>query len=1369
MVFMKGSCALLKQRRYTRVTICDLRLLIVMVCTSLILLNCYSRPPVCHIMTLLMISIDASRPSTNFGIHRVGVQITRNPNLGWRTTLTFYQLSPPGNTYQTTLISSNGKLDLGHRPPPTPRPDSNITNLTILQWNAFHMNRMKLAELDNLANEHHCDILAVSEVHPKDKPRQLPRLPGFEEPYMKSPTGSKGLAIYVRTGIYYDIPDDFVTQMNQQSPKVIFQAINITLPDRPKPLLVMNIYVHPDTSMDDRRTFWTMLERRINITDDFIIVGDLNEGCSILSPLHSRSTYSFSDLHHNLDAFIVNDGSPTYLKLYDDRPPRLSALDVTMVSSDMGELVTSWTVLECLDSDHFPVVTSFDISINTPEPSKTISKVDWKGARSHIRSLLEDTDDSEKPSRLLQIISESIDQFTHTESAPSNKICPWWDDELDSIRRLKNKLRNTKKYEEYRKVKREQRRLFRLKKKQYRKDLLKTISEDSNPFKILRILSPKTKMSNRRHHLRLDPATRIRKVNQLADEYESLLNLNPDRHIPDYILEVRDGSEVTFKYHELFAALKHANKMSSPGDDHTTYRHLQRLIEDRDIASTLLWTFGQWTKHGLPDEATLAKIIPIPKGPSSDDGYRPISLLNCIPKVFERILTSKISAYVDHQIPMNQCGCRRKLSTTHCLLRLLNASVKADHSRKHFGAVFLDFSKAYDRVDHHRLLLKLKRKHQVPEALVRAVGLWLDQRQFYVQLDTQRSSTRPMTNGLPQGSSLSVLLWHIYVSDMPVDPNTSALFMDDTVIWAEADTPYELRMKLQAKINRISFWCKVMKVKINTLKTKVMLNEDPLNFRITIGTDSITPSTEVKYLGVTLRATTITSGPFEINLRPVADDLRRRCRVLKPLRRHVSSKEYRMFAQGLILSKLRYYLPVLAGESEETLRPLRAAYNECLLLICGGVKTTPIPLRHSQTGLPTLDTLIYQASMNEVKRIIEYPDTLMAQDRLTYDGEPGSPYVGMVRASTQLPPQLSETSFERLHDVGPSRLEVINKVEFNILSTRKLAKIHHEMNSLIPNSDLYLFTDGSYQPATRTDPPSSGAGAIIMNSDLTQVLQQSARRVIPPCHSYHSEVHAMILGLDLILSYIRFHGSPRQLTILTDSRSLLTHLESISTQLRPLVYDSIEAIIDKLVTLSTHTKIKMIWIPGHIGIEGNEYADNMANSGRSSGLVMGDKYPISILRHHIRGVVDDELHHYLDENVKNSSLWDDSPDREHFKTPMNSPKMNVRRLRQTDVSLFRLFSGHTNTRDHWIRIGIEVDDDKCRYCKTSKETAEHLVMECQVIWKGNESIVDDLVNTYRSEMDESATLRKVLEHREGPIFDKLKRTIDELVIRGVVL
>ena len=109
-----------------------------------------------------------------------------------------------------------------------------------------------------------------------------------------------------------------------------------------------------------------------------------------------------------------------------------------------------------------------------------------------------------------------------------------------------------------------------------------------------------------------------------------------------------------------------------------------------------------------------------------------------------------------------------------------------------------------------------------------------------------------MTNGLPQGSSLSVLLWLVYVSDMPVHLNTSGLFMDDTALWASSDTSEGLRRSLQESLDRIVSWCQTNRIVLNEDKTKILMNEFAFDFKLRVGNHSSEPDEQAKYFVITL-------------------------------------------------------------------------------------------------------------------------------------------------------------------------------------------------------------------------------------------------------------------------------------------------------------------------------------------------------------------------------------------------------------------------------------------------------------------------------------------------------------------------------------
>ena len=929
-------------------------------------------------------------------------------------------------------------------------------------------------------------------------------------------------------------------------------------------------------------------------------------------------------------------------------------------------------------------------------------------------------------------------------------------------------MRNSGRHEEYKSLKREQRRLFRRKKKRYYKHLIQAISEAPNPWKILRVLLPGTR-KKKSTSSKLDPVAKVAKVNELADLYEDLLNDPYTRPITQQLLMVSDGSSIDITKRELKAAIAQSNRNSAGGADQIRYDHIRKITKDDQIMNHILDAMNDWIKVGFPTRAKLAKIYPLQKGLTPESGYRPISLLNCLTKLLERVLTSRLHEHVDDHIPGNQCGCRRRHSTWHCLCRLLNASCTVDDQGQVFGAVFLDFSKAYDRVDHGRLL-EMLHSYGVPDALVRAVGLWLSHRTFFVEIDDMRSTTRPMTNGLPQGSSLSVLLWLVYVSDIPTDLESSALFMDDTVIWASAPNMTQLQNKLQATLDDISEWCDTQRIRINGEKCNVLMNTYRERFRLRLVGTTLKPSLSVKYLGVILRVTQYSEGPFEVDLRDVANDLKRRCRVLKPLYRHLPSKEFRLFAEGLILSKLRYYLPVISGESDKTLHPLRIAYRQCLRLMCGGLRTTPLTLLYSQSGLPPLDYLIEEASLRQLMYVTDNPEALVTKEVERYDSQNGSPYEGIVHAATQVPPSIMDSKFEDMMNIPRRHLDTMDDTIFSILPTKEVAAMYLENDKLIPAADWYLFTDGSYMRGSESEPAEAGAGAVLQDSTMTTVKTQGFQ-VEPACYSYHSEMVALIVGLDMILQMDEITQLPgSQVCVLTDSQSLLTHLEAIPRRVRPYVYVSSMTLVDQIQQLVDHqVKLKYVWIPGHSGIPGNEEADSIAKASTTSDDIWVTDHPINLFRSWIKKHRHSRLVTYLKDNVTPSEINPRAPDRKPFRSPVNSPPVVSGRDRRVDVSLFRLFSGHTNTRDHWRRIGIRDEDPICRYCEQARETAEHLVMECDALWSPDPTRLEILIQAQIDYKGHLMAFPDMLTLRGGSVYNALVKVVEHLVDRGVVL
>ena len=113
----------------------------------------------------------------------------------------------------------------------------------------------------------------------------------------------------------------------------------------------------------------------------------------------------------------------------------------------------------------------------------------------------------------------------------------------------------------------------------------------------------------------------------------------------------------------------------------------------------------------VPNELKVAKVVPIYK--SGDrrliNNYRPVSVLPCFSKILEKLMYNRISNFIDKHSLLNeyQFGFRQKRSTNRALIVLLDQITAALDKGDIVLAVFLDFSKAFDTVDHQILLNKM--------------------------------------------------------------------------------------------------------------------------------------------------------------------------------------------------------------------------------------------------------------------------------------------------------------------------------------------------------------------------------------------------------------------------------------------------------------------------------------------------------------------------------------------------------------------------------------------------------------------------------------------------------------------------------------
>ena len=223
-----------------------------------------------------------------------------------------------------------------------------------------------------------------------------------------------------------------------------------------------------------------------------------------------------------------------------------------------------------------------------------------------------------------------------------------------------------------------------------------------------------------------------------------------------------------------------------------------------------------------------AKVVPVFKSGSrvSILNYRPISILLNLNKIFEKIIYKRLNNYVEHYniLTDRQFGFRSGYSTETALLQLINDIVPAFAEEKIALGIFLDFSKAFDTIDHNLLLLKLE-KYGVRGPPLKLIKSYLSDRKQRVDVTGILSQARDVTIGVPQGSCLGPLLFSLYSSDLVTYLNhqQNVLYADDTTIVTVSDELDYLSDVSNGLLRRVLDWSNYNKLSLNASKTKCIL------------------------------------------------------------------------------------------------------------------------------------------------------------------------------------------------------------------------------------------------------------------------------------------------------------------------------------------------------------------------------------------------------------------------------------------------------------------------------------------------------------------------------------------------------------------
>ena len=266
------------------------------------------------------------------------------------------------------------------------------------------------------------------------------------------------------------------------------------------------------------------------------------------------------------------------------------------------------------------------------------------------------------------------------------------------------------------------------------------------------------------------------------------------------------------------------NSDKSAGVDQVNTHALKMCAEP--LAGPLSFVFKQsLILSEVPTDWKIANVSPIHKKGSRTivSNYRPVSLTSVPCKVLESLIKDYIVKHLEKNklITDKQHGFMAHKSCVTNLLETMDFLTNCMSQRQPADVIYLDFEKAFDKVSHELLLVKLA-AYGLPDLLIKWIRCFLSDRKQRVVIGEVVSDWVPVTSGLPQGSVLGPLLFIIFINDMPdFCSSLCRLYADDSKL-ARSVERREDSIEMQLDLERLLVWSDTWQTNFNLEKCVVM-------------------------------------------------------------------------------------------------------------------------------------------------------------------------------------------------------------------------------------------------------------------------------------------------------------------------------------------------------------------------------------------------------------------------------------------------------------------------------------------------------------------------------------------------------------------
>ncbi|GAA6025607.1 hypothetical protein JCM10207_001484 [Rhodosporidiobolus poonsookiae] len=642
---------------------------------------------------------------------------------------------------------------------------------------------------------------------------------------------------------------------------------------------------------------------------------------------------------------------------------------------------------------------------------------------------------------------------------------------------------------------------------------------------------------------------------------------------------------------EVRSALFDARPFAAAGPDDVPNNVLQTLWESLRHRLVPLLAASLRLGH-LPRswrDAT-GVVLRKPKKPdySNPKAYRLICFERCVAKLLEAVVARRLAYLADAAglLPVEHVGGRKGRSAVDAVACFVDEIKRQWRAGNVCVGVALDVSQAFPSVRVERLVHELE-EAGLPKSACEWVRSFMTERTCQLRFEGVRGEGIEWRSGLPQGSPLSPILFLLYnrrlIAASRTESSVAYGWIDDVNLLAWGKTVSKAVAAAQAVVPALEGWSEAYQSAFEPAKTFVTLFSprsrrlppDPLPPAV-LGGVPLAYSPSLVMLGTTLDSR-LTFREHIARCVEKASTAAAGVRLLAGAKAGLAPKYVRRLVEAVVMPRLLWMGEIWFDLRRKTVsKGLEGVQRSCCLAVTGAYRTTSLAALQVKANLPPLDLVLRRRCFALALRALSATPThpLHARARLarvvrgkrTY---PSPLHLALHAFPALLPPSLAVEPLVP-HPVAP--WSPPPRVSFVVVPTKEEAvEVHDRLVDALPADRVLAYTDGSLLEGS--------AGAAL--AAAAPVLASTPVRSLTLCLDNQSVVGAP------------FSPAP-------------TPGQFLRLTLRARALELTSAYCDLQLTI--------LWVPGHVGVEGNERVDSLAKSAASR----TEPAPLAPLHRHAR-------------------------------------------------------------------------------------------------------------------------------------------------------